>query len=800
MLGARTKQVYAYGRRGHRIVNVTEDRGDIKTTITSHRASENETISSSSPSPQPIPRHRKKPIISSPIPSPQFKRKNAPTPAAKKKKKASPKAANIRAAKISKSVRHPLGLFPANVPGSPAIAPNLRKKRKALISRGTPFMPNSPFIDVDIVVLDAQGRRLSQERRVSRSDVQINKLPALPLKAVKIKGTALPNVDIHDISNAEEIVSIPKPPKRARAIVISSDESGSDDDEVTVAKLHSFATAQRIQERAIRHTAPTAAGRARAKVISSPSSSSSPPETLMRIPERRPLNRTVFAVAPKVTAAALPAPAPDFIHWTPSQGQPVFSIPVLPSPHAKLRQLTPIRYRPGRANIFPAPPSPPSPTTPTDFDLSLDFSELDLSPAALSAGVGSDVHTSAPPEYLQPLLAECSQTMPHEFSAFIEMFPFDPIVQTPLAAKAHFQKIGEASYSEVFGIGDVVLKVIPLRDEVGHATKATMDDDVESPAPSDSKDVLKEVIVTRAMGEICTGFVKLLRTYVVRGKYPSLLLSLWDQYHEKKGSESVRPDSFTVSQVYAIIVLPNGGPDLEAFSFETASKTGWRQACSLFWQVARALAEAEDLVHFEHRDLHWGQILVKTLPAAIRPARRAASKKLSMDHEGHGIQATVIDLGLARMNSSGDASDVQWTPFDEEIFEGEGDYQFDVYRMMRAHNGNSWEDYRPLTNVMWLHYLAGKLLRSKKLRAPSVSRKSTLAPASAMFTEQECYECLVDVEEMLGRCFASSKPPPAGRRGRRKTPAPVKVAMSDTAGPRSAAEVVQFGRGRGWVR
>jgi serine/threonine-protein kinase haspin len=54
-----------------------------------------------------------------------------------------------------------------------------------------------------------------------------------------------------------------------------------------------------------------------------------------------------------------------------------------------------------------------------------------------------------------------------------------------------------------------------------------------------------------------------------------------------------------VSQVYAIIVLPNGGPDLEAYSFSQPAKTGWRQACSLFWQIARALSTAEHLVSFE---------------------------------------------------------------------------------------------------------------------------------------------------------------------------------------------------------
>lgn len=32
-----------------------------------------------------------------------------------------------------------------------------------------------------------------------------------------------------------------------------------------------------------------------------------------------------------------------------------------------------------------------------------------------------------------------------------------------------------------------------------------------------------------------------------------------------------------------------------------------------------------------------------------------------------------------------------------------GDYQFDVYRIMRDHNGGAWEDFNPLTNVMVSH-------------------------------------------------------------------------------------------------
>lgn len=95
-----------------------------------------------------------------------------------------------------------------------------------------------------------------------------------------------------------------------------------------------------------------------------------------------------------------------------------------------------------------------------------------------------------------------------------------------------------------------------------------------------------------------------------------------------------------------------------------------------------------------------------------------------MDDMAHGLQATVIDLGLSRMDA-GDEDDgdrVYWTPFDDEVFMGEGksytkyvnehvneiltathltgDYQFDVYRMTKVLTGGSWSGYHPVTNVL----------------------------------------------------------------------------------------------------
>ncbi|KAI0353039.1 hypothetical protein OH77DRAFT_1591608 [Trametes cingulata] len=821
MLGTRTKQVFAYGRRGHRIVNVSDDidrrKPNKEANIVDVRR-ENDVPSSFAERSQDSPISLKTSVVQK-------------ASQRSKKGKTSPRVAKLSA--LSKGRRHPLGSIVPNAPASPAVPPPLRAKRRQTIAKPSPLTPSSPIVNVDIVVLDAQGRRVSQERRISRSDVPANILAAAPQKA---KAPARPRVvnrrdTIVVSSDTEEDVPLARPKRITRGrrvdpIIISDEDSSESDSDYAPTKENTPEADTSVEISTPVRRAKRGPQRLRANIVLSPSPSpsisppSSPPATphTNAAPPPRPAHN-------KVEAPAVPHIPISRSHTIPSQPirsqpQPLSQFTSLPlideavagPSRSKPRRLTPIRARPGRS-IFPAPPSPPSPTTPTDLDVTFDFAQLALSPNALAEVQQLEEAIPPPPAYVRPLLEECAQTCPHEFSAFIEMFPFDPIVRETSSSSLvgsgppRFQKIGEASFSEVFGIGNVVLKIVPLRDEERAGEDAQQA--VEGPAPSDARDVLKEIIVTRAMGASCAGFVELLRTYVVRGKYPSLLLDLWDEYDERKGSEGIRPDTFSVSQLYAIIVLPNGGPDLEAYTFSTPTKTGWRQACSVFWQVARTLADAEELMSFEHRDLHWGQILVKNVPVKSTAGRRKT--RTSMDDPDLGVLVTIIDLGLARMDAhDADGHRVHWTPFDEETFEGEGDYQFDVYRMMRAHNGDEWEAFRPLTNVMWLHYLALKLLNAKRLRAPAASRKSTAptsAAASTAFSERDCYECLKEVEALLAQCLAGVRAPQAARKGRRKTQAPGKAGKAPKApktdeggaGPKSAGELVAMAIGRGWV-
>lgn len=98
--------------------------------------------------------------------------------------------------------------------------------------------------------------------------------------------------------------------------------------------------------------------------------------------------------------------------------------------------------------------------------------------------------------------------------------------------------------------------------------------------------------------------------------------------------------------------------------------------------------------------MHWGQILVREIKPRgdLRDQPLLREGRISMDHEKHGVGATIIDLGLSRLDHGGGKSPY-WTAFDEELFEGQGDLQFEIYRMMKGVM-KDWMSYTPLTNVM----------------------------------------------------------------------------------------------------
>ncbi|XP_031606929.1 uncharacterized protein haspin [Oreochromis aureus] len=269
-------------------------------------------------------------------------------------------------------------------------------------------------------------------------------------------------------------------------------------------------------------------------------------------------------------------------------------------------------------------------------------------------------------------------------------------------------KIGEGTFGEVFSTnnesGDTVaLKIIPVEgsEKVNGEDQKTFGE------------ILHEIIISKELSSLkekqhnqTHGFIGLKDLHCVQGCYPADFLKAWDTFDQQKGSENDRPDFFENDQIFIILEFEFGGIDLENSNGTLASLA---VAKSILHQVTAALAVAEQELHFEHRDLHWGNVLVKTTK---QKTGSFLINGTTHSLETRGVLVRIIDYSLSRLEIddltvSCDISN------DEELFMGQGDYQFEIYRLMRQENGNNWAAYHPHTNVLWLHYLCSKLLSMK---------------------------------------------------------------------------------------
>lgn len=294
---------------------------------------------------------------------------------------------------------------------------------------------------------------------------------------------------------------------------------------------------------------------------------------------------------------------------------------------------------------------------------------------------------------------ECMQDGPISFSSCI-------------GSKKMLQcvKIGEGVFGEVFHTvsngEQVALKIIPIQGSKK----------VNGEVQKSFGEILPEIIISKELSLLCEegenvteGFIKLHSVHCVKGSYPKHLLQAWDKYNQDEGSENERPDLFGDDQLFIILEFEFGGRDLENMKNELSSVSS---AKSILHQLTAALAVAEEALCFEHRDLHWGNVLVKkTSVSMIRYKLNGSTLQIPT----HKIEVNIIDYTLSRLEKDGltvfcDISS------DEELFHGEGDYQFDIYRSMKEENGNCWSGYHPHTNVLWLHYVADKLIKEMKYK------------------------------------------------------------------------------------
>ncbi|XP_075703681.1 serine/threonine-protein kinase haspin-like [Rhinoderma darwinii] len=293
----------------------------------------------------------------------------------------------------------------------------------------------------------------------------------------------------------------------------------------------------------------------------------------------------------------------------------------------------------------------------------------------------------------EKVFAECQQDQPVPFSQCL--------TQDELS---HCQKVGEGVYGEVFrtlrGGQHVALKVIPIEGS----------QKVNGENQKSFAEILPEIIISKELSLLnegednqTGGFIQLHSAHTVQGSYPPELLSAWDRFSEEKGTENERPDLFGSEQLFMILEFEFGGDDLERISSKLPSVAASR---SILHQVTAALAVAEAELRFEHRDLHWGNLLIEKNTSCTLSVSLHGEM---IDIPSARIQVKIIDYTLSRLDKDGLTVFCDLST-DEELFLGEGDLQFDVYRSMRQENQNVWSSYKPHSNVLWLHYLCDKLL------------------------------------------------------------------------------------------
>ncbi|KAJ6096666.1 hypothetical protein N7486_007412 [Penicillium sp. IBT 16267x] len=380
------------------------------------------------------------------------------------------------------------------------------------------------------------------------------------------------------------------------------------------------------------------------------------------------------------------------------------------------------------------------------------------------------VHDTKANAYVRPILNEALSPLS---SQNIQIFS---TWASRSATMFHVAKLAEGSYGEVYKLhlheegsrpavsksklaklrayGDGVFKVVPLRAQSGPGSKKFTSID----------EIVSEVKMLKYLDPI-PGFARFREIHVVQGRFPETFQNAWDHYKKTK-DDCMNPNpankkAYPDSQLWAIIEMDDAGCELEKFSWSSTF-----QVYDIFWGVAMALARAEEYALFEHRDLHLGNVCIRSTrpdgsmepPTDMEIARQQSPSAFGIS----ALETTIIDYSLSRADLrladlpddpegivENASSDLDKKQIFDAIGQDEDEILLrDTYRYMRAtvYTGNPsetektpnipgiWAEYAPRTNLVWLLFILKNLLKNRKPEAPQPPavqpQRKALAPCS----------------------------------------------------------------------
>ncbi|KAI3144237.1 hypothetical protein CBS147326_1241 [Penicillium roqueforti] len=374
------------------------------------------------------------------------------------------------------------------------------------------------------------------------------------------------------------------------------------------------------------------------------------------------------------------------------------------------------------------------------------------------------VHDSKASDYVSPILNEALSPIAaqgiQKFSSWASRS----------ANMFHVAKLAEGSYGEVYKLhlreeacrpvvsksklaklksyGDGVFKVVPLRAKSGPGSKkfTTIDE------------IVSEVKMLKYLDPI-PGFARFREIHVVQGRFPESFQNAWDHYKKTK-DDCLNPNpsnkrAYPDTQLWAIVEMDDAGCELEKFAWSSIF-----QIYDIFWGVAMALARAEEYAMFEHRDLHLGNVCIRSTredgcldpPTEFDVARQSSCSGFGIS----SLETTIIDYSLSRADllltdDPAGLTEVASSDLDKkQLFDAIGQdedeiMQRNTYRYMRAtlYTGcpietekvadipGIWAEYSPRTNLVWLLFLLQSLFKNRKPEALFVQpQRKALAPCS----------------------------------------------------------------------
>ncbi|KAJ0079532.1 hypothetical protein Patl1_23904 [Pistacia atlantica] len=340
-----------------------------------------------------------------------------------------------------------------------------------------------------------------------------------------------------------------------------------------------------------------------------------------------------------------------------------------------------------------------------------------------STSASSDLHHVDP---FDTLLAVCGLSAPSKLLDVLSNY-CDP---------KSIVKIGEGTYGEAFKVGNTVCKIVPIDGDLK----------VNEEVQKKSEELLEEVVLSRTLNLLrskegdaynaCTLFIETLDLKVCQGPYDPVLIKAWERWDDQHVSENDHPRAFPDNQCYVVFVLQHGGKDLESFVLQN-----FDEARSLLVQVMAALAVAEAAYEFEHRDLHWGNVLLSRNDSTSLPFILEGKH---MFIRTFGMSISIIDFTLSRMNTGEDILflDLSSDPY---LFKGpKGDRQSETYRKMKEVTEDCWEGSFPRTNVLWLQYLVDILLLKKSFERSSKNERDMRSLKKRLDEYQSAKEAIFD--------------------------------------------------------